>query len=96
MTQAKIGIRYCGGCNPHYERVEMIQRVQALVGDRLLFIPHDQQGLDGLITVNGCPRACGAKGLNQRKGSHLSMTEKGDLNRLVEWLFTFEQQADRT
>jgi hypothetical protein len=74
----------------------MIQRVQALVGDRLLFIPHDQQGLDGLITVNGCPRACGAKGLNQRKGSHLSMTEKGDLNRLVEWLFTFEQQADRT
>lgn len=96
MTQAKIGIRYCGGCNPQYERVEMIQRVQALVGDRLLFIRHDQQNLDGLITVNGCPRACGAKGLNQREGSHLSITEKDDLNRLVEWLFTFEQQADRT
>ena len=96
MTKTKIGIRYCGGCNPHYERVEMIQRVQALVGDRLLFIRHDQQDLDGRITVNGCPRACGAKGLNQREGSHLSITEKDDLNRLVEWLFTFEQQADRT
>jgi hypothetical protein len=74
----------------------MIQRVQALVGDRLLFIRHDQQDLDGLITVNGCPRACGAKGLNQRAVSHLSITEKGDLKRLMEWLFTFEQQADRT
>jgi hypothetical protein len=74
----------------------MIQRVQALVGDRLLFIRHDQQDLDGLITVNGCPRACGVKGLNQREGSHLSITDKDDLNRLVEWLFTFEQPADRT
>jgi hypothetical protein len=48
MDKAKIGIRYCGGCNPHYERVEMIQRVQALVGDRLLFIRHDRQAwMDG-------------------------------------------------
>jgi hypothetical protein len=96
MTQAKIGIRYCGGCNPHYERVEMVQRAQALAGDRLLFIRHDQQDLDGLITVNGCARACGAKGSNQREVSHLSITEKGDFNRLMEWLFTFEQRADGT
>ena len=96
MARSRIGIRYCGGCNPRYERVEMIQQVQSRVGNRFLFIRHDQQGLDGLITVNGCPRACGAKGLNQRAVSHLSITEKGDLNRLMEWLFTFEQQADGT
>jgi hypothetical protein len=64
MVRAKIGIRYCGGCNPHYERVEMIQQVQSRVGDRFLFVPHDQQDLDGLITVNGA-RACAVRS-NQR------------------------------
>ncbi len=65
MGNARIGIRYCGGCNSHYERVERVQRVQSRVGDRYLFVCHDERDLDGLIVVNGCLRACGAKDLNQ-------------------------------
>lgn len=93
MVRAKIGIRYCGGCNPHYERVEMIQQVQSRVGDRFLFIRHDQQDLDGLITVNGCPRACMAKNLNQQGVPHHSITETSGLNNLMEWLFAFGQRV---
>ncbi len=87
MAQAKIGIRYCGGCNPCYERVEMIQAVQSLAGDRFLFIRYDQQGLDGLITVNGCPRACASKDLSPPGVPCHSVEERGDFDSLVEWLF---------
>ena len=88
MARAKIGIRYCGGCNPRYERVEMILWVQSRVGDRFLFGRHDQQDLDGLITVSGCRRACAAKHLNHRETACYSVAEKGDLSGLMEWLST--------
>jgi len=93
MARAKIGIRYCGGCNPRYERVEMIQWVQSRVGDRFLFVRHDQQDLDGLIAVNGCPRACSARHLNQLNQREVpchSVAEKSDLSGLMEWLSTFK------
>ena len=86
MAKAKIGIRYCGGCNPHYERVEMIERIQSLVADRVLFTRHDQKDLDGRIAVNGCPRACVVKDLIQQVGPHHSITEEGGFNGLIEWL----------
>lgn len=95
MARAKIGIRYCGGCNPRYERVEMIQWVQSRVEDRFLFVQYDQQDLDGLITVNGCPRACGMKHSNQREAPHYSIAEVGDLSNLMEWLSTLQPKESK-
>ena len=86
MTQRRIGVKYCGGCNPRYERVEMVHRIASLAGDRVLFIRHDQNPLGGLIAVNGCPRACGVNDLALQSGSCYSITGEGDWNGLVEWL----------
>jgi len=95
MVRTKIGIRYCGGCNPRYERVEMIQGVQSVVGDQFLFIRHDQKDLDGLITVSGCPRACASKDLSQQEAPCHSVAEKGDLDSLMDWLFTLGQKGTK-
>ncbi|HSB06782.1 MAG TPA: hypothetical protein VLK23_16520 [Thermodesulfobacteriota bacterium] len=92
MVKTKIGIKYCGGCNPKYERVEMVQQAQSLEGNRCLFLRHDQQGLDGVIAVNGCLRACAVKGLNQRDVPYHSIAEEGDFDSLMEWLLAFEQR----
>ena len=95
MIRTRIGIKYCGGCNPQYERVEMIQRVQCLVGDGFLFLRHDQEGLDGLIMVNGCFRACAMKDPKQQEVPYHSIVEIGDWDRLREWLFAFEQKGTK-
>ena len=95
MVKTRIGIRYCGGCNPHYERVELIQRVQSLAGDRFIFLRYDQQDLDGLIALNGCLRACGVKDRDRREVPLYSMTEKGDVDRLMEWLYAFDPERTR-
>jgi len=42
VVRKRIGIKYCGGCNPIYERIEMIQRVQSGLDDR--FIKNDFKG----------------------------------------------------
>lgn len=82
----KIGIKYCGGCNPTYERVEMVERVQFRMQDRFLFLSHDQQGPDGLILINGCPRSCASRNLNHIEAPHLSIAGESDFKSLIDWL----------
>jgi len=91
MGNPKIGIKYCGGCNPSYERVEFIQRVRSLAGDRFVFLLHDQQGLDGLITINGCLRACANKDFDQRGIPYRSISAEGDVETLMDWLKGFDE-----
>ncbi len=90
MAKRKIGIRYCGGCNPYYERVEMIRQVQSATKSGFLFLRHDQRDLDGLILVNGCLRTCATKDLKLRDVPYYSIAEKDDFDKLIEWLFAFK------
>jgi len=82
----KIGVKYCGGCNPTYERVEMIQQVQSSLEDRFFFLPSEQQGLNGLLFINGCPRSCAINNNDQNKTACFSISGENDFGRLVEWL----------
>jgi hypothetical protein len=81
-----VGIKYCGGCNPNYERVKMVQRVQSLMSDRFLFRRHDQQDLDLLVLMNGCPRACAEKDLTQTEIPCRSIIEEIEFESLIDWL----------
>ena len=81
MAETKrIGVKYCGGCNPVYERVELIRRAQALVDDRFLFLGYEEQDLCALVFVDGCPRACACVDLKQGKLPSRSITEETDFD----------------
>jgi hypothetical protein len=54
----RIAIRYCGGCNPTYERVAAVERLVAAAGDRVRLVGHDDPCVDGVLVVCGCPTAC--------------------------------------
>jgi hypothetical protein len=90
----KIGVKYCGGCNPGYERVEMIEKVQFRLGDQLLFHRHGDEDSDALILVSGCQRACAGQGLNQDRNSCCSVTGEGDYETLIKWLADFIEKGD--
>lgn len=90
MNKKRIGIKYCGGCNPHYERVDWVQKVYSSVKDRFLFLRHDQENLHGLILVSGCPRACASKNLDQTEILLRSVIEENEFETLIEWLTTLD------
>jgi len=93
-SRKKVGIKYCGGCNPHYERVEMVQRVQSLFRDRFLFLRYDQQALDVLVLMNGCPRACADQNLNQTGIPNRSVTEGKEFESLIDWLKAIDRKGN--
>lgn len=51
-------MRYCGGCNPRYNRVAVIQRLEKKLPD-ISFVPAKEgQNYDALVLCQGCPVQC--------------------------------------
>jgi hypothetical protein len=93
-TRKRIGIKYCGGCNPTYERVEIVDKIQFRFGDKFLFHRYSEQEGEALILVSGCHRTCAGQGLHQEQNSCYSLTGEGDFETLIEWLTTLEEKGD--
>jgi hypothetical protein len=90
----RVGIRYCGGCNPSYERVEMIQQVESSLKDRFIFSVNDQQDLDIMVFVCGCPRACANKNSNHPEVPSRSIIGESDFKSLIDWLEGLDEKGD--
>jgi len=73
----------------------MVQKIQFFIGDRFLFLPHDQQDLDGLVLVSGCHRACARENLEDPEETpYRSITEESDFKKLVDWLADLGEKGD--
>jgi hypothetical protein len=93
-SMKKIGIKYCGGCNPSYERVEMVQEVQSLLKNRFIFSIYDQQDSDIMLFVCGCPRACANKNSSHPEVPSRAMIGESDFRSLIDWLEGLDEKGD--
>lgn len=53
----KRAVKYCGGCNPRYDRVAAVRKLEARLGEKL---PAAQPGedYDQLFVIYGCTSKC--------------------------------------
>lgn len=93
-TKNKVGVKYCGGCNPGYERVEMVQQLQSLLKDRFIFSIYDRQDSDIMVFVCGCPRACANKNPNRPEVPSRSIIGESDFKSLIDWLEGLDEKGD--
>lgn len=93
MDRVRIGIKYCGGCNPYYDRVGVVEEIKERLGERFLFLRHDEKDLAGLIAVSGCSRACATKNLELGSLPSYSMAEADSLDSLIAWLRHFSTSS---
>jgi hypothetical protein len=54
----RVGVKYCGGCKPGYDRVALVENIKARLRDRVRMIPPDGDGVALILAVQGCPTAC--------------------------------------
>jgi hypothetical protein len=91
----KVGVKYCGGCNPSYERVEMVQQLQSLLEKRFIFTDGERQDIDLLVFVNGCPRSCAnERALDRPEVPFQSMMAEDDFKGLARFLLHFDNKGD--
>ncbi len=54
----KVGIKYCGGCNPYYDRVAIVKRIADRLAGRVEIVALDHDQIDLVVAVEGCSTAC--------------------------------------
>ena len=53
-----IGIKYCGGCNPVYNRRKIVEMILENYPDIIVEYVNDERFYDLALIINGCARAC--------------------------------------
>ena len=54
----RIAIKYCGGCNPEFDRVKAMVGMLERLARTVEVVPLDDERADMLVAVEGCPTAC--------------------------------------
>jgi len=54
----RIRIKYCGGCNPTYDRVALVEDVKMRLEGRVTWVSSDADPCDQVLAVHGCQTAC--------------------------------------
>ena len=54
----RVGIKYCGGCDPTYDRVKYVQEIQEAGVGRIEWVRFDEPGIAVVLLVCGCDAQC--------------------------------------
>ena len=54
----RVGVKYCGGCNPSYDRVQYVRKLQEAAGAWVEWVFFDPGTAPTVLAVGGCDRQC--------------------------------------
>ena len=54
----KVAIKFCGGCDPSYDRVEYYESIREVTGNNIDWVPVDDSNCDAVLLICGCDRTC--------------------------------------
>ncbi|MBW1890190.1 MAG: hypothetical protein JRI93_06650 [Deltaproteobacteria bacterium] len=54
----RIAIKYCGGCNPDFDRGDAVARMLERLSGTVAVVQLIDDSADMLVAIEGCPTAC--------------------------------------
>lgn len=84
-----IGIKYCGGCNPHFDRTAILNKIMELFkGDKFEYAK-ENNFYDIIIVIDGCSRACSDH--SSLKGKEkIFINSEADYQEAVDLIFNYK------
>jgi hypothetical protein len=58
MTPRRVGLKYCGGCQPRYDRTAAVARLARRLAGRAVLVPWDDPLAEAVLVVCGCDVSC--------------------------------------
>lgn len=56
----KCGVKFCGGCNPHYQRGDAYRRIASDMPEIDFEYAEENAEYDALLVIGGCTACCPA------------------------------------
>jgi hypothetical protein len=54
----RVAVKFCGGCDPAFERGEYFREIKQAVGGRIEWCRPGEGGERAVLLICGCPTAC--------------------------------------
>jgi 4-hydroxybutyryl-CoA dehydratase/vinylacetyl-CoA-Delta-isomerase len=58
MKKRRVALKYCGGCDAGFDRVEYFNQVQVAAGDAIEWVTIDDQRVERVLLICGCHASC--------------------------------------
>jgi hypothetical protein len=89
----RVGLKYCGGCDPSYDRVEYVRKIQEAAENRIEWVSLDEGGFTKILLICGCDKGCVEMAEYEETG-HRVITIKDEQKTPTEVLSLIEQEGD--
>ena len=84
-----VGLKYCGGCNPRYDRGALVRQIQAALPEVEFQPVRPGQSYDLLLVVSGCRVECAdTEGIHYRL-ARLSIYDASQMEELIQSLRSY-------
>jgi len=60
MKNLKVGVKYCGNCNPQIDGPALVKKIGAEMPEAEI-LPADSPEIEALLIVSGCPVDCATR-----------------------------------
>ena len=76
----KCGVKFCGGCNPHYQRGDAYRRIASDIPE--IVFEHAEEGVeyDVLLVIGGCTACCAGYDQYTVKDDVIKMWSEDQIN----------------
>ena len=85
-----MALKYCGGCDPAYDRVAYWEEIKDIAGGRIEWVSPDNGPYQTILVITGCNTACPERDLGKVGDSSRVIVKSNDLEpqRIVELLLS--------
>lgn len=79
----KCGVRFCGGCNPRYDRGKVLEEIKKKLSDVDFSYACEEEKYDVILVIGGCTNCCASYEQFKTKEGVIKMWDSADVDRIV-------------
>lgn len=85
------GVRFCGGCNPRFDRGAAFEKIKDQLKDEIEFKYAEEDALyDVILVIGGCTNCCASYDQYRTKRGVVKVYDLADVDKTIQILKDFE------
>jgi len=82
-----VGVKFCGGCNPRYDRGEALKIIKERMKGKADFVVAEEGGeYDYLLVIGGCTNCCASVSGYEAKKKLIRMWDENHIENIIQTL----------
>ncbi len=87
-----IGVKFCGGCNPRYDRGKAYEALKEKLKDKAEFvIAEEGKVYDHLLVIGGCTNCCASYCQYEAKNDTILMWDREHISEIINKIENWEE-----